>query len=224
MRYEYTHCKQNPNSKCGLWKWWGNVNLSKHKYAFGIIILRRENGTWKLKGTVNLKKSPGDLIAPFHHYFNWRRGATTTAEWGITLCHLPIIAVFTTYSFQKYGLITYHLVKASASEERAQIPIVDVDPAFCIFTPSSSVLCRKKKLSVIPSFSVGYYYLIPPPFWIKCWIVLAARNAIRPEEALFPPSYYIGVISDDYLLVICGTGAKEVLPATTLQAAFGTLL
>ena len=84
-----------------------------------------------------------------------------------------------------------------------------------------------------------YYYLIPPPFEMKFWVVLAAWNAIRPEEALFSPVTIIGVISNDYLLVICGTNrfpysdyllvicgteAKELLPATTLQAAFGTFL
>ena len=201
MRYEYTHCKLIIHSKYRLWKWWRNVNLSKHKSAFGIIVLRRENGTWKLKGTVNLKKSPDDLIAPFHYYFNWRRGATTTAEWGITLRHLPIIAVFTANSFQKYGLITYHLVKASAGKERAQIPIVGVDPAFCswIFTPSSSVLCRKKKNVLVNSLflCVRYYCLIPPPFEMKFRVVLAAWNASRPEEALFSPSYSVGVFSNE---------------------------
>ena len=106
------------------------------------------------------------------------------------------MAVFTTYSFQKYGLITYHLVKASASEERAQIPIVGVDPAFCswIFTPSSSVLCRKKKNVLGNSLflCVRYYCLIPPPFEMKFRVVLSAWNASRPEEALFPQLLYWG--------------------------------
>ena len=33
----------------------------KNGSVFGIILFRRENGTWKSKGTANFKKSRGDI-------------------------------------------------------------------------------------------------------------------------------------------------------------------
>ena len=58
-----------------------------------------------------------------------------------------IAAAFTIFSFQKHGLITYHLVKAAASKERAKIPIVDNGPCVLLLNLHTLKLCpvQKKK-------------------------------------------------------------------------------
>ena len=40
------------------------LKKKKKKFAFGIILFRRENGPWKLKGTANFKKVTGRYYSP----------------------------------------------------------------------------------------------------------------------------------------------------------------
>ena len=55
-----------------------------------------------------------------------------------------------------------------------------------------SVQEKKKVLGNSLFLCVRYYCLIPPPFEMKFRVVLAAWNASRPEEALFPQLLYWG--------------------------------
>ena len=122
------------------------------KSAFGIILFRRKNRTWKLKGSGNVKKSRAILQPRFtiilirvggHNNNGMRKNLISLTDCGC-VHHLV-------YSFQNYNLITYHLVKAATSKERAQIPIVDVDPAFCSslaeFSHLQTLSCAEKKSS-----------------------------------------------------------------------------
>ena len=58
---------------------------------------------------------------------------------------MSLTAGFITYSFHKYGLITYHLFKPAASKECAQIPVVDMDPAFLLLNLHTLKLCPVQK-------------------------------------------------------------------------------
>ena len=103
---------------------------------------------------------------------------------------LPLVAVFTTYSFQNHGSL--HLVKAAASKNHAQIQTVDLSTASCShgswsFTPNLCPVQKiKTKFLVCPYFSVRSYCLIRPPFLFTFRVALAVWNAIHSDEAVFP--------------------------------------
>ena len=118
----------------------------RERSASGIILFRRKNGTWKLKGTAKLRleKVTGRC---FTTILVRGRGQQNNGV-GNNLISLTDCSCVHHSLVSKVLFDPDHLVKAAAPKERAQIPIVDTDPAFCswIFTPSSSVLCRKKKV------------------------------------------------------------------------------
>ena len=102
---------------------------------------------------------------------------------------LPLVAVFTTCSFQNHGSL--HLVKAAASKNHVEIQTVDLNTALCIhgswsFTPNFCPVQKiKTKFLVCPYFSVRRYCLIRPPFLFTFRVALAVWNAIHSDEAVF---------------------------------------
>ena len=103
---------------------------------------------------------------------------------------LPLVAVFTTYSFQNCGSL--HLVKAVASKVRAQIQTVDLSTAFCShgcwsFKPN---LCPVQKIKTkfwcVPILvcEVPVSYDLHSLFTFR--VTHAVWNAIHPDKAVFP--------------------------------------
>ena len=88
--------------------------VKKHKRrrrsALGIIIFRREQGFVEWRGTANLKKPRGYHIVPCH--YDSRSEGSPHNPGMRNKFRSPLVAVFTTYSFQNYGSL--HLVKSAA--------------------------------------------------------------------------------------------------------------
>ena len=130
---------------------------------------------------------------------------------------LPLVAVFTTYSFKKYGSL--RLVKVAASKKTRSDSNRWFEHCVCShgswsFTPN---LCPAQKIKtkflVCPYFSVRSYCLIRPPFLFTFRVALAVWTAIQPEDRFFPPSkmlYYLYrmLILRPYQLL---TGSSAVL-------------
>ena len=153
-------------------------------------------GLWKERG-LQTKRSHGAITQSRFTTFLRSEGSPNIREMRNKF-RLPLVAVFTTYSFQNYGSL--HLVKVAAFQKHAQVQTVDLSTAFCSHGSWSFMASLRPvqkiqtKFLVSPYVSVRSYCLIRPPFLFTFRVALAVWTAIQPEDRFFPPSkmlYYL---------------------------------